>query len=209
MNEIMTKLYERLPEDGIQRTYKAQTRKGYDTTGYGYQWVVDRLNELFGMDWEFDWHIMEKREGAYQSGTPYIELTVDVSITINHADKKYTRHCVGGHTSISFADALKGAITNGLKKTAAFYGIGADAFRGELDDDAALPDSPANKVAEKEKVKLDALNKLKSLPDNIKTAFELLNIDARKQWQFCNDRGWNTDKILSDVSKLIKKEDVA
>jgi hypothetical protein len=34
------------PEDCIQRTRAQTTGKGYDTTGIGYQHVVNRLNEV-------------------------------------------------------------------------------------------------------------------------------------------------------------------
>ena len=41
----------------------------------------------------------------------------------------------GGHTASSEADARKGAFTNGLKKAAAMFGCGRQAYEGTLDDD--------------------------------------------------------------------------
>ena len=41
----------------------------------------------------------------------------------------------GGHTSMSEADARKGAYTNSLKKAAAMFGCGRQAYEGTLDDD--------------------------------------------------------------------------
>jgi hypothetical protein len=208
MDELMKKFYEKLPEDGIQRTDKKITKKGYDTTGYGYQWVIDRLNDVSGFDWDFDWHIIERRDGTYQSGTPYIEITVDVSIIIFIEGKKIMRHCVGGHTAINFSDALKGAITNGIKKTASFFGIGADAFRGEIDEDAGLPDKPENKIIDKEKAAQEAIEKLKALPENIRSGFNVLKFDARQQWQFCNDNDWNFSSMIMNITNLIQKKGV-
>ncbi len=147
MEETMKKLYEKLPVDAIQRTDKNQTHKGYDTTGYSYQFIVDRLNDVFGMDWTFDYSIIDVQRGNYNSGTPYVEISVDVTITISIENHTYIRKLAGGHTSVTFGDALKGAVTNGLKKTAALFGIGSDAFRGEIDpDDKPLPDIHENKI---------------------------------------------------------------
>lgn len=131
--ELFKKLAEDLSNNAIQKTSKNQTKKGYDTTGYGYQFCVDRLNELLQDNWGFNWEIIEKIEGKYKSGMPYIEICIKMSIWI--CEKENSRSCVGGHVSNSFTDALKGAITNAFKKTAAFWGIGSVVYRGELDDD--------------------------------------------------------------------------
>ena len=41
----------------------------------------------------------------------------------------------GGHKSGTHADALKGAITNGIKKTLGMFGIGKKSYEGILDED--------------------------------------------------------------------------
>jgi hypothetical protein len=133
VNEIFEKLYKDIDADGIQRTKGSETRKGYDTTGYGYQWCVDRFNEVCGEAWGFEYKILKEITGAFKSGQPFYDITAEVSIWIDA--KIAPRKCIGGHISASYADALKGAITNGFKKTAAFWGVGAAAYRGELDDD--------------------------------------------------------------------------
>jgi hypothetical protein len=133
VNEIFEKLYKDIDPDAIQRTNKAETKKGYDTTGYGYQWCVDRFNDVAGETWGFDYKILKEITGAFKSGQPFYDITVEVAIWIDA--KIAPRKCIGGHLSASYADALKGAITNGFKKTAAFWGVGAAAYRGELDDD--------------------------------------------------------------------------
>lgn len=133
IKEIFTKLSENLSESAIQKTDKKETKKGYDTTGYGYQFCVDRLNELLQEKWGFEWEILEKKEGRYKSGMPFTEICVKMSIWI--IDKENKRSCAGGHISSTFTDALKGAITNAFKKTVAFWGVGSIVYRGELDDD--------------------------------------------------------------------------
>lgn len=125
-------------ESAVQRTKAIDTKKGYDTTGYGYQYIVDRFNDVLGDDWGFEWSSNREIQGEYKNGTPYFEITVRMGIWIG--EKGNMRYCVGGHTSVTYHDALKGAITNAFKKTAAFWGVGAKAFRGEIDpDNAPLP----------------------------------------------------------------------
>ena len=144
MSETIKLLSEKLSNEAVQRTQGKETKKGYDTTGYGYQYAVDKFNDVLGEEWGFDWKIIHQSEGNYKSGTPFNDIVVEVSIWIK--DKK-PRSCVGGHTAITYADALKGAITNGFKKTASFWGVGRDAFAGTIDDDnQPLPDSAENKT---------------------------------------------------------------
>jgi hypothetical protein len=145
MSELITKLSASMPKAAEQRTKAKDTKKGYDTTGYGYQYVVDRFNEVCGEDWGYSYRILKECEGAYSTGKGFYEITVEVSIWLGDSSK--ARTCVGGHTSVSYADALKGAITNAFKKTAAFWGVGADAYRGTIDDDnQPLPEKEEKKA---------------------------------------------------------------
>lgn len=142
-SEVYEKLSAPFPQEAIQRTEKEKTKKGYDTSGIGYQFCVDRFNEIFGDKWGFDWEIMKEREGTFSSGAPFFEIVVKMSIWVGNRENKRT--CLGGHISMSYADAGKGAVTNSLKKTAAFWGVGRDAYAGTLDDDnKPLPESLDN-----------------------------------------------------------------
>lgn len=142
MSDTLEKLTAPFDKDAVQRTNGKETRRGYDTTGYGYQWCVDRFNEVMGLDgWGFTYKIIREAEGKYSSGKPFHDITVQIDIWLmDYAP----RPCVGGHISASYADALKGAITNAFKKTAAFWGVGSAAYRGQIDDDnQPLPDEHA------------------------------------------------------------------
>lgn len=144
IKQIINELAKDLPIEAIQKTFKQDTKKGYDTTGYSYQYCVDRFNEICEDKWGFDWEIINQITGNYKSGQPFIEITIKISIWI--FQKENIRTCVGGHIASNFTDALKGSITNGFKKTAAFWGVGASAFRGTIDDDFAFPDDEKNKT---------------------------------------------------------------
>lgn len=144
---MISKLSAKMSEEAIQRTRKSETRKGYDTDGYGYQYCVDRFNDVCGDKWGFDWAIVKELDIVFASGQKAHEVVVRVGIWVENKDN--VRSCVGGHISGAFGDALKGAITNGFKKTASFWGVGRDAYAGTIDDDnKALPDSLENVKAE-------------------------------------------------------------
>lgn len=123
---------EKLPKEAVETATKEVTRKGYDTTGYQYQYLVNILNEVAGLGrWNFTWKIIKEISGNYASGKSFWDITAEVSIMV----EGNTMSCAGGHRSENYADALKGAITNGFKKTAAFFGVGIKAYQGILDED--------------------------------------------------------------------------
>jgi hypothetical protein len=135
---VYPKLCASFPAEAVERSSGRETGKGYDTTGIGYQYIADRLNEVCGLDgWEFDYELAGEHEGTYsKSGRPRHEITVNLTIVLKFEGQPVSRRkCAGGHDSSSHYDALKGAVTNAFKKTAALYGVAASAYRGTLDDD--------------------------------------------------------------------------
>lgn len=127
-----------LPEEAIERTKKELTRKGYDTTGYQYQFIVNVLNEVVGPEkWDMDWSVIKEIEGVTKSGQATYQVTVRTDVWIEFDGVRAKKSLAGGHISTIHADALKGAITNGFKKTVALFGVGKKAYEGMLDDDYA------------------------------------------------------------------------
>jgi len=133
MIDLIERLGYPLHTEAIQRTRDRQTHKGYDTDGYGYQFCVNRLNKEFGDEWGFSWEVIHEEKSISKSGSQLFDITVKMDIWVEKKDN--TRSCVGSHISRTYGDALKGAITNGFKKTAAFWGVGRHAYEGRLDDD--------------------------------------------------------------------------
>lgn len=129
---------EKLPNEAIETAKKEITRKGYDTTGYQYQFLVNILNEIIGVEnWNFTYNLTKEIQGQWSNGKGFWEITVDTEVEILGVK----RMCAGGHKSEMHADAKKGAITNSLKKTLALFGIGKKAYEGTIDDDyLPLPD---------------------------------------------------------------------
>lgn len=125
-----------LDEKAIQRSKGIDTKKGYDTTGYGYQFIVNRFNEVLGIGgWNWSFEEIERAEGTYKSGIKFISITGKATITLKLPEGEISHSEYGGHQSSNLTDALKGASTNALKKTAAFFGVGKDAFEGSIDED--------------------------------------------------------------------------
>lgn len=156
------KIYELLsapfPDEMVSRTYSDDrqvngktvkgTHKGYDTTGIGYQFVVNRLNEVLGVGGYRVTRKIKVTEGKTGTGKPCYTSSVEVTIALGEWGVENIFYPFaeavgdGGHTSVTEADAIKGGFTNGFKKTAAMLGVGKQAYEGTLDDDN-LPSEPA------------------------------------------------------------------
>jgi hypothetical protein len=153
---IYKELIEPLPKEAIQKSEGSKTGKGYDTTGYGYQFIVNRLNDILGVEgWSYKYRVIDRMDGVSSKGTPRISVCVEMDLTIGET----TKSMVGGHTSNNYIDALKGAITNSLKKSAAMFGIGKEAYEKTIDEDNLPPDT--NKKAE-EKLPAFEVKKIKA-----------------------------------------------
>jgi hypothetical protein len=146
---IYQKLSAPFSDDAIQRTKGTETKKHYDTSGIGYQYLVNRFNEVLGNQWGYDWEVLKTIEGQYGSGKPNYEITVKVSIWCLSPGN--FRTLVGSHISSVHGDALKGAITNSFKKTAAMWGVGRQAYEGTLDDDSSYGEELGSKKKDKPK----------------------------------------------------------
>lgn len=130
---IMDKLSAPLPSEAIQRTKDKFTHKGYDTDGYGYQFCVNRFNEVLGRDWGYEWDVSNVKEGTTKNGATNYEFTINLGIWI--FSRETIRRSAGGHISRTYFDANKGAFSNAFKKAAAMWGVGRHAYEGALDDD--------------------------------------------------------------------------
>ncbi len=129
------------PEHCIQRTEGRVTGRGYDTTGIGYQHIANRLNEVLGVGgWRAHRTVMVKEITRANGRTAYeaiCDLTLELGEWVDGAFVTWAESLAdGGHVAASEADARKGAYTNALKKGAAMFGCGRQAYEGSLDDDS-------------------------------------------------------------------------
>jgi hypothetical protein len=128
------------PEHCIQRTEGRLTGRGFDTSGIGYQFIANRLNEVLGVGgWRAHRTVVVK--GITRSnGRPAFEAICDITLELGEwIDGNFIVFAEsladGGHVASSEADARKGSYTNAFKKAAAFHGVGRQAYEGSLDDD--------------------------------------------------------------------------
>jgi len=151
LNKLFPLLRAPIRQDAVEATKGHQTGKGYDTTGYGYQALVDRLNEVVGIGhWDALVTDTTYTEGKYSTGRlkfvyelnirleigyPVIKEDPETGLPKRHWVMVAYKEMVGTHESPVRGDAYKGAYTNGLKKCVGFFGPGADAYLGIIDED--------------------------------------------------------------------------
>jgi hypothetical protein len=149
--EAKKALYKQLsqpfPEEAIERTDGRQTGKGYSTTGIKAQFIINRLNEVLGIGgWRTHRKVVVK-ELTTNSGRKAFEAVCDLVLELGEwVDGTFVPFAEaladGGHISMSEADARKGSFSNALKKAAAAFGAGWQAYAGTIDDDNVPSDSP-------------------------------------------------------------------
>jgi len=119
----------------VQRTKKEQTRKGYDTTGYGYQFLLNRLNAVLGVG-RYSLNVDVKQVDKISVGDRiWFDAIVAVSIVIGASDVPTIYSALGGHRAPIGGDAVAGAVTRAIKKVLGYIGIGREAYEGSIDDD--------------------------------------------------------------------------
>ena len=144
------------PEEAIERTFGAETGRGYNTTGIGYQYIIDRFNTVLGPGHlRTTVNALTVTTTQTAKGKTLYQAECDLTLAIGNwvAGQWETiaeAQNYGGHDSLSLVDAKKGARSNAFKKAAAFFGPGHEAYLGIIDDDsrpATVPDFPPGEFA--------------------------------------------------------------
>ena len=140
--ELLDRVYPRmaspLPSEAIERRKGSETGRPYDTVGFSYQYIVNRLNEVLGPSrWRVRGKVLYLDERKTPRGKSLFEATVRVWLQVGNPGEGgflpiAERSSFGGYCSLLKADALKGAYTNAFKKAAALFGIGRQAYEGSL-----------------------------------------------------------------------------
>jgi 5'-3' exonuclease len=194
LRAIYVELAKPFPDTAVERTKAAVTRKGYDTTGIKYQYIVNRLNEVLGVGCFRVTREFSTREKQTRSGYPMVEATCDLTMQLGQwVDGEFAPFAeavgTGGHASNNEADAKKGAFTNGFKKVAAFFGVGWQAYAGTIDDDNAPAEEPSWSAPSHEsppfagdaqqQMASEALGAALAMIGNARTATELRSVSDR------------------------------
>lgn len=202
---------EALPKEAVESAKKADTRKGYDTTGYQYQFLVNVLNEVVGLgNWGMVWNVLKEQKGQYSSGKEFFDITASVTVWIMDGEKKAEFTNVGGHQSPLYNDALKGSITNGFKKTVSYFGIGKKAYEGTLDEDyrtqteevKAPSPKPAPKLVTRKATLMEITQKAIKETDTVEKLDVLSNKIAESE-KFTDEE---KEKLFEELS--LKRDDL-
>jgi len=148
----INKTLEGYGKDAIAEHRKGKEGKEKIYTGYKVQYVVDAVNEVIGAE-NWRWEHPEVEAARNPSGLSST-ASVAVMLYIRVGDEWLTKGPVTGDSLNPVeADAMKGALSDGLKKSFAYWSIGNKAYRGKLNDSEpeTKPSKPtASRKAESE-----------------------------------------------------------
>jgi hypothetical protein len=124
-------------ENAIEET----SAKGYESTGYRYQYLCNILNEVIGSNhWNITSTIMESQVDGIRHRV-CMKIVFEIGNwmpgslegnTASFFDVLDHKEHFGEGVNKAYGDAAKGAVTNGFKKCIGLAGIGNRAFTGEL-----------------------------------------------------------------------------
>lgn len=122
------------------------TSRGFELTSIKAQYIVERLNETFGLN---GWH------ASYQIILEDPERGVIVKCTLKcgiYGNREASREAFGGcNPKKQIGDMIKSAMTDSLGKAASHMGIGNEVFKGKVKVGGSKPKGPfkaKSKIAE-------------------------------------------------------------
>lgn len=239
---IYQELEKPLPQEAIKR---GRTTYGMEIFGNKYQYVVNRLNRVVGMNhWHYviiklederleriwqarcemvlclgNWttfqdEITNEKTGEEPSVTTFPKTRTDFIPLIQHSHE-------GGCNNGCRYEARKGAITNTLKKCAAMFGVGREAYEGMED-----PDLTEEKPEEKPKDEKVIEKKAEPMPmkegteaqqdvfkflltdlNSIKSREDLLSIEEKIDKNKSNLTASQMTKVIEILAELKKKHE--
>ena len=122
-----------LPPEALKAHPTKKDSSGTPMTTIKAIYVIDRLNEAFGVgEWNLKTTYLnhEKINRITQTGKERTEYISAVHTTFSVPYFGIHLECVAGSTNDDLGDALKGGTTDGITKIASYLGIGADIWRG-------------------------------------------------------------------------------
>lgn len=132
-SKIYTEFIKDLPKEALR---VSELDDGTVLAIYGYQFVINRLNETIGFEhWTHKIINEPIRERKDKNWWVSLELELSLGNWINGVFiPLVSKTSYGSGVSESLGNALKGALTNAFKKAAAMYGIGKKAYEGLIED---------------------------------------------------------------------------
>jgi hypothetical protein len=164
LQEHLRELYQQLSVP-IEAEPRTSNTEGYIATGYRYQYIVNRLNEVMGVG---GWRAINVRfvdlpkrktkgkwddnNRRYIPGTEkemhvvMCDLILQLGYFVNDEFMVMAEALgMGDHDALQYPNARKGAHTAAIKKAAAFFGVGKEVYEGLDDDDGSGNNSSSTK----------------------------------------------------------------
>lgn len=159
---VYQKFIKDLPKEALRTEV---TDKGEKFYLFGYQFVVNRLNETVGLD-HWNYEILGEIEKEKKGPLWWVSLQLRLSLGnwINgFLVPLVYKDAFGSGIHESLGNAKKGAVTNALKKAAGMFGLGKKAYEGLIEEFDVL--NPSHKVLEAKEMLMtkDESEKTKSL----------------------------------------------
>ena len=121
---LSKELFEKLREPFPREAHDVDNSRGFPLTSIKAQWIVERLNEVFGIfDWEFVPDFEQTEKGVRCFGVLQVHSessTRTVKATGWSAWKR------------NEGDTFKSCYTDSLTKAASYIGVGNDVFKGNV-----------------------------------------------------------------------------
>jgi len=122
-----------LKKDFPKEALSADTSRGFQLTSIKAAYVIERLNDVFGLcgeGWKYKFSKFKEPEDGEG------EVGVKVSLWYRKLDGEWSEPIsyVGGKKVVrgNITDARKSAITDGITKIASMLGIGHSVFKGKV-----------------------------------------------------------------------------
>jgi len=180
-----------------KRVFNSETKGGKERYRYApLDDIVKQTHELIGKH-GFSYNIQTEQHLE----PPSVQSTVTISHIAGHTEK--SSFTVPVDKDAYMTEPQKWLAAASFAKRIAFsnaFGI----LTGDEDNNTGVPEDDEKKKAEDERAKA-ALEKLKSIPEDIKKGFDILGYRAKTVWQFCEDRKWDFEVVAHDLKKAVEK----
>ena len=131
-----------LKADFPPEALSSDTSRGFELTSIKAAYVIERLNDVFGLcgeGWKYEFSKFKEPENGEDGG----EVGVKVTLWYRKLDGEWSEPLsyVGGKKIVrgNITDARKSAITDGITKIASMLGIGHNVFKGKVRAPKKLP----------------------------------------------------------------------
>jgi hypothetical protein len=137
----MSELYKKLTADFQPEAMSKDMSRGFELTSIKAQYVVERLNEVFGVEgWKADYtvQLLDKEQGCI--------VKCIIIANSENGEIVIQRSAFGGSDiKKNIGDTIKSAMTDSLSKAASHMGIGNEVFKGKVKVGGTTSAAPAAK----------------------------------------------------------------